>query len=211
MSVPLGPSDLHYSRWQSGEICQVLSTGAFTLLCHAFRFSVKVCSSSFFCCLAHALSAQCLLSSRPDTASIRSCLLLPPGFFDTREAGVWAGSRACFLFSFSSINSACDGMWLLISGSRREVSLQASPKFEGPAITWNCFWVLPVPLSRRLHRTRPFFLGTLGCAQKVLRLDALRVPPTIVDNDSTSFLQHWVVLSCLVHTITCFPFSHCIL
>ena len=42
----------------------------------------------FFCCLAHALSARCLLSSRPDTASIRSCLLLPPGFFDTREAGI---------------------------------------------------------------------------------------------------------------------------
>ena len=28
-SVPLGTSDLHYSRWQSGEICQVLSTGEF--------------------------------------------------------------------------------------------------------------------------------------------------------------------------------------
>ena len=34
------------------------------------------------------LSARSLLSSRPDTAFIRSCLLLPPGFFDTREAGI---------------------------------------------------------------------------------------------------------------------------
>ena len=54
---------------------------------------------SFFFVLPTRLSAQCLLSSWPDTASIRSCLLLPPGFFDTREAGVRAGSRACF-FTF---------------------------------------------------------------------------------------------------------------
>ena len=61
------------------------------------------------------LSARCLLSSRPDTAFIRSCLLLPPGFSDTSEAGIEAGSRACFFFSFSSIGSARDGMWSLIS------------------------------------------------------------------------------------------------
>ena len=47
LSVPLSTSDLHYSSWQSGEICQVLSTGAFTLLCHAFRFSLKGCSLFF--------------------------------------------------------------------------------------------------------------------------------------------------------------------
>ena len=86
MSVPISTSDLHCSSWNSGEICQVLSTGAFTLLCHALWFSSKALLS--FSCLAHALSARCHLSSRPDTASIRSCLLLPPGFFDTREAGV---------------------------------------------------------------------------------------------------------------------------
>ena len=88
LSVPLSTSDLHYSSWQSCEICQVLSTWAFTLLCHSFRFSLKGCFFFFFCCLVHASSARCLLSSRPGTASIRSCLLLPPGFFDTREAGV---------------------------------------------------------------------------------------------------------------------------
>ena len=46
------------------------------------------------CCLAHALSARCFPSFRPDTASNCSCLLLPPGFLDTREAGICAGSRA---------------------------------------------------------------------------------------------------------------------
>ena len=47
LSVPLSTSDLHFYRWQSGENCQVVSTGAFTLLCHAFWFSLKCCSSPF--------------------------------------------------------------------------------------------------------------------------------------------------------------------
>ena len=34
LSVPLSTSELHYIRWQSGDICQVLSTGAFTLFRH---------------------------------------------------------------------------------------------------------------------------------------------------------------------------------
>ena len=157
---------------------------------------------SFFVLLPTRLSARCLLSSRPDTASIRSCLLLPPGFFDTREAGNCAVSRACFFFSFSSIGSACDGMWSLISGSHREMPLQALMKFEGPAITWNCFWVLPVSLSRCLHRSRPLILGTLGRAQNVLRLGALSVPSTVVDNDSTNLLKRWFVVLCLFHART---------
>ena len=41
LSVPLSTSDLHYSSWLSGEICQVLFIGACTLLCHAFWFSLK--------------------------------------------------------------------------------------------------------------------------------------------------------------------------
>ena len=140
-------SDLHCGFWQSGENCQVVSAEAFTLLYHAFWFSLKGCSSPCFfcfCCLAHALSALCFPSYRPDTAS-------------------------------------------LISGSRREMSLQALMKFEGPAITWNCFWVLPH--SRYLHRSRPFILCTLRRAPKVLRLVALGVSPTIVDDDSTNFLK----------------------
>ena len=44
------------------------------------------------------LSARCFLSSWHDTAPFRSCLQLPPGFLDTREAGMFAGSRTCVLF-----------------------------------------------------------------------------------------------------------------
>ena len=55
LSVPLSTSDLHKSCWQSGENCQGVSAGAFTLLCHAFWFSLKGCFSpcfSFLFCLA---------------------------------------------------------------------------------------------------------------------------------------------------------------
>ena len=46
------------------------------------------------CCLANLTPAPRFPSSRPDTASFRSCLLLPQGFLGTREAGICAGSRA---------------------------------------------------------------------------------------------------------------------
>ena len=46
-----------------------------------------------------------------DTASFRSCLSLPPGFLDTREAGICAGSRECFslllLLDFSVLAHCC--------------------------------------------------------------------------------------------------------
>ena len=108
--LPFSTSDLHFCCWQSGENCQVVSAEAFTLLGYAILFSLNFSALLIFlsCCLAHALSARCFPSFRPDTASIRSCLLLPPGFLDTREAGICAGSRAWFSFSFSSVGSAHD-------------------------------------------------------------------------------------------------------
>ena len=111
----------------------------------------------YFWCLAHALSARCFPSCRPDTASFRSCLLLPPGFLGTREAGICAGSRAWFSFSFSSFGSARGGLCPVISGSVREMSLQALMKFEGPATVWNYFWVLPH--SRCLLRSSTIYAG----------------------------------------------------
>ena len=135
LSVPLSTSDLHYSCWQSGENCQVVSAGAFTLLCHVFLISMKGLFFFFFVVLSTRLSARCLLSFRPDTASNRSCLLLRPGFFDTREGGICVGSRACCFFCVFSIGSAFDGVWLLISGSHRVMSFHALLRLEGLAIT----------------------------------------------------------------------------
>ena len=56
LSVPSNTSDLHYSRWQSGEICQGLPTGAFTLLCHVLVTSMIICSFSVV-----VLPTRCLL------------------------------------------------------------------------------------------------------------------------------------------------------
>ena len=78
------------------------------------------------------LSARCLLSSRPDTAFIRSCLLLP--LTRGRLAFEQEAVRV-FFFSVFSSSSARDGMFPVISDSLRVVSLQALLKFEGPAVT----------------------------------------------------------------------------
>ena len=140
LSVPLSTSDFHHDRWQSGVICQRLSTGSFTLLCHVVLTFLKVCSSSFFvgCCFAHAF--VCSMS---------------PVF------SAWHCVHPLLSVVATSIGSARDCMWSLISCSRRKLSLQAVLKFEGPAFMWICSWVLPVPLSRRLHRSRPYLPGTL--------------------------------------------------
>ena len=62
LSVPLSTSDLHYSRWQSGEIWWELPIGAFTLFCHVFMVSMKVCSPFFLSCpRVCLLDVSCLL------------------------------------------------------------------------------------------------------------------------------------------------------
>ena len=48
-------------------------------------------------------------------------------------------------------------------------------------------WILPHFTC--LHRSRQFILGALRRAQKLLRLVALSVSPTIVDHDSTNFVK----------------------
>ena len=58
------------------------------------------------CCLANVLPASRVPSSRPDTASFRSCLL-PPGFLGTQEAGICARRRACFPVLSSRFSCSC--------------------------------------------------------------------------------------------------------
>ena len=120
LSVPCNTSDLHFGCWQSGANCQAMVADAF------LRFSATHCGFlALSLCLAHALSALRFPSFRPDNASFRSCLLLPPGFLGTRDPGIFAGSRAwssSSSSSFSSISSARDGMCPVVSSSQREIS-----------------------------------------------------------------------------------------
>ena len=90
-----------------------------------------------------------------DTASFRSCLSLPPGFLDTREAGIREGSHACVTLLL---------LLDLCSGRLRATSRQAALKCGGFAITEK-FQVFTV--------TRLFIMGTLGSARKSRRLVAL--------------------------------------
>ena len=57
-----------------------------------------------------------------------------------------------------------------------------------------------------LHRFRPFILGTLRRARKVLRLVALSVSPTIVDHDSMNFIKT-VSMCCVDECMYVFAFK----
>ena len=61
LSPVLSTSGLHYSRWQSGEICQVLSTGAFTLFCHVVHGFKEDFMSFFVPFVLVSCSRVCLL------------------------------------------------------------------------------------------------------------------------------------------------------
>ena len=61
LSPLLSTSGLHYSRWQSGEICQVLSTGAFTLFCHVVHGFTEDFISFFVTFVLVSSSRVCLL------------------------------------------------------------------------------------------------------------------------------------------------------
>ena len=61
LSVPLSTNVLHYSRWQSGGSCQVLSTGDFTLFCHVFDSVMGILFSLFVTFVLLSCSRVCLL------------------------------------------------------------------------------------------------------------------------------------------------------
>ena len=118
---------------KSARCCQLEPSRCFATWYMVSRFNLLLCH---FCAvvLLTRLSARCLPSSWPDTASIRSCLSLPPGFLDTREAGNCARSRACALFlnlldCFLHVMTCA--RW--VSCGLRRRSLHAMPKIGGPA------------------------------------------------------------------------------
>ena len=138
LSVPLSTSDLHYSRWQSGEICQVLSTGAFTLFCHVVHGIKEDLISSFVIFVLLSCSRVCLLDvSRLLGLTLRPsapvCCCHRDSLTRGRLAIVQVAVRV--FSSVFSIGSARDDMFPVISDSLREMSLQALLKYEGPAVT----------------------------------------------------------------------------
>ena len=117
--VPSSTNALTYSLWQSGEICQVLSTEAFTSFCHANDGIMGSSLPRHHCLLPPHIAENvqtvfpscapaCPRGSLLD-ASHRSCLLLPPGFLGTPEAGICA--TMCLVISDSLRGTSLQGMW----------------------------------------------------------------------------------------------------
>ena len=141
-------------------------------------------------------------SFRPDTASIRSCLLFLLGFLYTREAGIFAGSPA-----WSSSLFPCLVLHLLAvpGGFKQPVRNVSSSDAEIGRFCF--FWILPHFTC--LNRARPFILGTLWRARKVLRLVAVCVSSLWITIRRTfSRLFRCVVFDCATMYL---PFSHYIL
>ena len=153
---------------ESARCCPLVPSRCFAMM---IMVSLKIFSPS--------LSARCLPSSWPDTASFRSCLLLPPGFLDTLAAGNCARSRACTLFSQSSrLVSARDNMCPVVSESLRGRSLHAMLKYESPAIIVKLFFTLS-SFPGLLHSFRPYIRDALGRARNVSHPGAVNVPSRI--------------------------------
>ena len=130
------------------------------------------------------LPAPRLPSSRPDTASFRSCLLLPPGFLGTREAGTCAGSRALSSPLSPPSGSSCADTCPVVSGGLLEISLQAVLKCEAVQLRKIVFGLFHIPcVCTVLDHLFGVRLGTLEMCHVLVH----RGLPTIVDNDSTNF------------------------
>ena len=211
MHVVRATSDLHLNSWQSGGKLPGGGRWSFHVTWLRFVGFLQNAGALLFqlsCCLALALCARCFPSFRPDTASIRSCLLFLPGFLDTREAGIFAGSRA-----WSSSLFPCLVLHLLAvpGGFKQPVRNVSSSDAE---IGRFCNYVKLFFLDSSSHftclnRARPFILGTLWRARKELRLVAVSVSSMWITIRRTfSRLFRCVVFDCATMY---FPFSHYIL
>ena len=146
LSVPLSTSGPHYSRWQSGGICQVLSTEAFTLFFHDVP-GIKESFLSFFVpSVMESCSRVCLLvvfrllgQTVRHFASVCSC---HRDSLTRRRLAIVQEAVRVFFFSVSSIGSARDDICPVVSGSLREMSLQAMLKYEGPATLFKLLFTL---------------------------------------------------------------------
>ena len=164
LSVPLSTSGLHYSRWPSGGIGQVLCTGAITLFCHlvhgftegflSFSVTLVQVSCSRVCLLVVSrLLGQTLRHFAPVWCCHRDSL--------TRwRLANCARSRACSLFSQSSrLVPAHDDMCLVVSDTRKVSSRYVE-------IWRSCIHFSSFPCF--LHSFRLYIRDTRGRARNVL-------------------------------------------
>ena len=137
LSVLLSTNQPHKSRWQGGGICPLLSTGVFTLFCHVFMASKKMFSPPMSLVLLTCSRVCPLDVSRLLGLTLRSSAPVCCCHRDPLSGGKLTTVQEAVrvFFSVFSFCSARDGMFPVISGSRREMSLQALLKFKRPATT----------------------------------------------------------------------------
>ena len=138
LSFPLSTSDLHKGRWQSGDICQVLSTGAFTLFYHVVHGIKEDLISLFVTFVLLSCSRVCLLGvSRLLGLTLRPSALVCCCHRDSLARGRLAIVQEAvrvFFFSVFSVGSARADICPVVSGSLREMSLHALLKHEVPSV-----------------------------------------------------------------------------
>ena len=214
LSVLLSMSDLHYSRWQSGEICQVLFTGAFTLFCHVVHGFKEDLISSFVTFVLVSCSRVCLLDvSRLLGMTLRHFAPVGSCHWDslTREAGNCARSRACYLFLRLldwSLNTMC--MCLVASDSLRGRSIHAMLNYEFPPSLVKLFFTLS-SCPCLSHSFRPCIRDTPGRSRNVLHPGAFSVPSRIGrERIIRTFLTltRWFVIFSCTYVVTFKPITH---
>ena len=197
-----------FAVWQSGEICEVIAAAAFTLFNYALWSSSREDGLIFVqsCSLATMLPASQIPSSWPDTA-FPLLTFVATGLLG--HAGGWHLRRKPCVFPllFLLDFSAPVGFYKVFQAATEKcLSLHALWKCQGLGSTLNCFWGLPHFSCP--HRTRPFILGTLGCAQKSRLLVALCLVPLFVDYESSELPQDCFVVLCLLAHQCIFSLSH---
>ena len=135
LSVPSSTNDLNNSRWQSGEICQVFSIGAFTLFCHVYDVTMDSSLSVHACLLPPHVRKHVLSSSFVILVLLscsRVCLLDV-----SRLLGLTLRHSApvccCHRDSLTRWRLAFAQGSRVISDSSRGMSLQEKWTYEGPA------------------------------------------------------------------------------
>ena len=193
-------------------ICQVLSTGAFTLFCHDVHGFTED-FLSFVTFVFVSCSHVCLLVvSRLLGLTLRHFAPVCSCHQDSLTRGRLAFEQEAVRVSSSlssRLVSARDDMCLVVSGSLRERSLHAMLKFEGLAAIVKLFSTLS-SFPCILHSFRPYIRDTLGRARNVIHLGALSVPSRI--GGGRFIRASLTLIRCVVfffRAIKWLLFSHC--
>ena len=198
LSALLSTSGFHYSRWQSGGICHVLSTNVsrkiFSISSALLWYSL---GHAFVCSLSLVFLAWHCVSSLLSVAA--------NGILDALEAGNCARSSACVFFTVFSIGLCT---WWHVSGVfwqlSRKVSLHTILKFEGLAsIVKFVFHFLSFITSCTHFRSH---LGALSVPSRIGGERIIRASLTLIRCVVFVLCTYVIIFKPLLHLVSPWPF-----